>query len=308
MAVYTKLNKEDVEKFLARYNVGALVKFSPIEEGIQNTNYFVQTSQAKFILTIYEGYVNADDLPFFIALTDHLRQHGINCPHTLKDKNGTQIQDLKGKKASLISFLEGQGVKKIEDYHLSELGKTIAHMHLAVGNFTHQRKNDFSISRWTKILEQIGDRADEISQGLTKLIADEIYFLAANWPFALPGGVIHADVFPDNVFFIDKQISGLIDFYFACTDAFAYDIAIIFNAWNIHNNENRQNIFLKSYEAIRPLTAEEKNAMPVLMRGAALRFLMTRLYDWFNTPNDAHVKRKDPVEYLEKLKTAQFKS
>ena len=302
MAVYTKLNHKEVEEFLSRYDVGIVESFSGIEEGIANTNYQVKTNKGRFILTIYEDYTDTNDLPFFIALTDHLRARGINCPVTLKDMHGEQIQDFKGKKACLISFLEGQGATKIEDYHLSELGGKVARMHLAVGDLPLNRKNDFSISKWTKLLSQIGTRADEISPGLTKIISDEIYFLAANWPFGLPGGIVHTDIFPDNVFFIDKKISGVIDFYFACTDYFAYDIAIIFNAWDIYNNPQRQKIFLDSYEKIRPLSAEEKSALPVLMRGAALRFLMTRTYDWFNTPPDAQVKKKDPLEYVEKLK------
>lgn len=175
-------------------------------------------------------------------------------------------------------------------------------MHLAVADLKLTRKNDFSINRWTQLLAQIGERANEIAPGLTQTIADEIYYLADKWPFPLPSGIIHADIFPDNVFFKDEKISGVIDFYFACTDYFAYDIAIIFNAWNVHNDERRQQIFFDAYEKLRPLTAEEKAAMPVLLRGAALRFLMTRTYDWFNTPAGAQVKKKDPLEYVEKLR------
>ncbi len=303
MAVYTKLNRKDVEEFVARYDIGDLKNFSGIEEGIQNTNYLIEASKGKFIQTIYETYVDTKDLPFFIALTDHLRNKGINCPVTLKDKSGVQIQNLNGKKACLISFLNGKGVTKIEDYHLSELGSQVARMHLAVGDLHLSRKNDFGLSKWTKLLEQIGPCADEISPGLTQTIADEIYFLAANWPFGLPGGIVHTDIFPDNVFFEGEKITGIIDFYFACTDYFAYDIAIVFNAWNIHNNPAQQNIFLNSYEAIRPLEPEEKSALPILLRGAALRFLLTRTYDWFNTPAGAQVKRKNPMEYVEKLKS-----
>lgn len=305
MAVYTKLTQKEVEDFISRYDVGDLESFSGIEEGIANTNYLIKTSKDRFILTIYESYTDTNELPFFISLTDHLRDRSINCPVTLKDKAGNQVQEISAKKACLISFLEGKGVTKIEDYHLSELGGKVARMHIAVKDFHQTRKNDFGLSKWTKQLSQIGEKANEIEPGLTKLIADEIYFLAANWPFGLPGGVIHGDIFPDNVFFNGEKISGIIDFYFASNDYFAYDIAIVFNAWSIHNDPKRQKLFLDAYEKIRPLTAEEKAAMPILMRGAAIRFLMSRTYDWFNTPKDAQVKKKDPLEYVEKLKSAQ---
>lgn len=301
MAVYTQLKKQDVEEFLARYDHGALVGFSPIEEGIENTNYMVETTNSKFILTIYEKRVDTSELPFFLSLTDHLRNKGINCPVTLPSRDGAQIQDFMGKKACLISFLIGKGVTKIEDYHMAELGGKVARMHLAVQDFRQNRKNDFGLAKWSKLLEATAPRADELQKGLAKFIADEIYFLAANWPFNLPAGVIHADIFPDNVFFIGEKISGVIDFYFACSDYFAYDVAICFNAWGIETDTRRQKLFLEGYEAVRPLKAEEKAAMPVLLRGAATRFLLTRLYDWFNTPEGAVVKKKDPLEYLKKL-------
>jgi homoserine kinase type II len=280
-----------------------LVEFAGIEQGIENTNYYLKTTKAKFILTIFEKRVANEDLPFFIALTNHLRSKSINCPVNIKDKSGNDLRDIEGKKAALISFLEGKGVDKIEDLHIARLGEKAARMHNAVGDFHHTRKNDMGMSKWVKLFESIAERADEIQTGLSKRIADEIYFLAANWPFGLPSGIIHADIFPDNVFFKEGEISGVIDFYFACTDYFAYDIAIIFCAWGIETDAKRQKLFFDEYEKVRKLSPQEREAMPVLLRGAALRFLLTRAYDWFNTPANAVVKKKDPMEYVKKLES-----
>lgn len=301
MAVYTKLTEAEIKSFISNYDVGELVEFAGIEQGIENTNYLIRTTQSKFILTIFEKRVANEDLPFFIELTNHLRSKSIICPVNIKDKNGNDLRDINGKKAALISFLEGKGVDKIEDFHIAGLGDKTARMHNAVIDFKLSRKNDMGMSKWVKLFESVAPRADEIQTGLSKRIADEIYFLAANWPFGLPAGIIHADIFPDNVFFNNGKISGVIDFYFACTDYFAYDIAIIFNAWGIETDAARQKLFLTEYEKIRKLSAEEKNALPILLRGAALRFLLTRAYDWFNTPENAVVKKKDPMEYVRKL-------
>ena len=302
MAVYTKLSEQEIRNFLNRYDFGDLISYAGIEEGIENTNYLITTTQNKFILTIFEQRVNVSELPFFIAYTDHLRKNGINCPVTLPDKNGVQLQEINGKKAALISFLQGSGVKKIESFHLAELGAYTAKMHLAASNFKQTKKNDFALSKWTQLFSAIGVRANEVQKGLAKFIADEIYFLAANWPFDLPSGVVHADLFPDNVFFLDEKVSGVIDFYFSANDYFAYDVAICLNAWGAESDEAGKKLFLDAYEKIRPLSQAEKDAMPVLLRGAAVRFLMTRLYDWFYTPEGSLVKKKDPMEYVVKLK------
>jgi len=230
-----------------------------------------------------------------------LRANGINCPVNIPDKNGKQLNDILGKKASVISFLEGQDVEQVEDFHLEKLGAQLAKMHIAVADFKEVRQNKFALSKWVSLLEQVGMRADELSPGLTDRIATEIEFLAANWPFGLPIGVVHTDLFPDNVFFKNGEVSGVIDFYFSCTDSFAYDIAICLNAWGAAGNAKRTKLFLSSYQSIRKLSEPELSALPVLQRGAAIRFLMTRLYDWFNTPKTALVKKKDPLEYLKKL-------
>ena len=301
MAVYTKLSESEIANIVSNYNIGRLISFKGIEQGIENSNYLIVTEQAKFILTIFEQRVKVDEIPFFIALTSHLKRAGINCPDTVVDKQGHKIQDIRGKKAVLISFLEGQGVEKIEDIHIQKLGEKVAKMHVAVGDFILTRANDMALTKWVKLFESVAPMVDEIKPGLQKFIGDKIYELAAKWPFGLPSGIIHADIFPDNVFFEENEISGVIDFYFACSDQFAYDIAIIFNAWGIETDTRRQKIFLDSYNNVRQLSAEEMAALPTLLQGAALRFLMTRLYDWFNTPKDAVVKKKDPMEYVRKL-------
>ena len=301
MAVYTKLTNDQIQTFIANYAIGELESATPIQKGIENSNYLIICNGTKYILTIFENRVENADLPFFIRLTDHLRAKGINCPVNIPDKNGNQLNEILGKKASVISFLEGQDVEVVEDFHLEKLGAQLAKMHIAVADFKEVRQNKFALSKWVSLLEHVGGRADELSPNLTPRIAAEIEFLAANWPFGLPIGVVHTDLFPDNVFFSNGEVSGVIDFYFSCTDSFAYDIAICLNAWGAVGNSKRTKLFLDSYESIRKLSAEELAALPVLQRGAAIRFLMTRLYDWFNTPETALVKKKDPLEYLQKL-------
>ncbi len=301
MAVYTKLTHEEIAQFIANYGIGALESFVPIEKGIENSNYLITAGGGRYIFTIFENRVENADLPFFIRLTDHLQSKGIRCPATLPDRSGNQLNEVKGKKAAIISFLEGSDVERIEDFHFTGLGDIVARMHLAVTDFRESRKNAFALSKWVDLLSKVAERADELKAGLTSHIAREIEFLAANWPFGLPAGVVHTDLFPDNVFFKDGKVSGVIDFYFSSTDYFAYDIAICLNAWGAETDAKRQKLFFDAYEKVRPVTAEEKAAMPVLMRGAAIRFLMTRLYDWFNTPANALVKKKDPMEYYKKL-------
>lgn len=301
MAVYTKLDEAEIKAFIANYSIGELQDVQPIQKGIENSNYLIVCDGIKYILTIFENRVENADLPFFIRLTDHLRAKGINCPVTIADKNGNQLNEIKSKKASIISFLEGTDVEEIEDFHLVKLAEKLAKMHLAVADFKEVRKNQFALSKWVELLSKVGERANEIKAGLAQYIANEIEFLAANWPFGLPTGVVHTDLFPDNVFFKDREVSGVIDFYFSCSDSFAYDIAICLNAWGAVGNKTRTEMFLNSYQSVRKLSAEELNALPVLQRGAAIRFLMTRLYDWFNTPENALVKKKDPLEYLHKL-------
>lgn len=308
MAVYTKLTDPEISQFISRYDIGGLESARGIEKGIENSNYLITAAGRRYILTVFENRVENADLPFFIRLTGHLQSKGINCPVTLADREGVQLNEIKGKKAAVISFLEGTDVEKVEDFHIEGLGKLNARMHLAVADFKESRKNSFALSKWVKLLEETAPRADELKPGLAQYIAREIEFLAANWPFGLPVGVVHTDLFPDNVFFKDGQVSGVIDFYFSCTDSFAYDAAICINAWGIESDARRQKLFMDAYQSVRKFTPEELAAMPVLLRGAAMRFLMTRLYDWFNTPANALVKKKDPMEYLKKLEFLSSKA
>lgn len=301
MAVYTKLDDSEIAELISNYEVGNFASANGIEEGIENSNYLVKTNEESLILTIFEERVENFELPFFISLTDHLISKNINCPKTLTDKSGNRLQDINGKKAALISFLPGRPAAKPTTEHIKEVGFLSAKLHSAVEDFDETRKNPLALGAWTKLFEKCGDRIDEIKPGLTKSLANELYYLANNWPFDLPSGIIHADLFPDNLFFQNNKVSGVIDFYFACTDYFAYDIAICINAWGIEEDQEKINALLESYQSIRPLSEEEKQAMPVLLRGAALRFLLTRIYDWFNTPENALVTKKDPQEYLKKL-------
>ena len=301
MAVYTKLEKSEIQALISHYDIGELVEFAEIAEGIENSNYLLTTDKGKYILTIFENRVENFELPFFFELTSHLRERGVACPLGIADNDGGILQDVVGKKAALIEFLEGRPMGNPDIAHIKELGTAVAKMHLAVDGFNHNRKNPLGLRGWKSLFEKIGERADEIQPGLTQKIADELYHLADAWPFGLPGGIIHADIFPDNVFFTDGNLSGIIDFYFACNDYFAYDIAICVNAWGMEKDEALLKAFMGAYQQQRPLSDDELAAMPSLLRGAAMRFLLTRIYDWFNTPDDANVTRKNPAEYLKKL-------
>lgn len=305
MAVYTTLTDSEIIALINLYDIGEFVSAQPIESGIENTNYLLTTaynqSDSKYILTIFENRVENVELPFFVNLTDHLKDKGLNCPVMLTASDGSRLQDIKQKKAAIISFLEGAEAKEISKEHISQLGKTVAKMHLAVSDFKEYRKNPLSLRAWVSLFEKIGEKADEIQPELTKLIADELYYLADAWPFNLPGGIIHADLFPDNVFFKGEQLSGVIDFYFSCTDFYAYDLAICINAWGIEENNALIKEFFDAYQSIRKLEQSEIDNMQTLLRGAAMRFLLTRIYDWFNTPANALVSKKNPQEYLKKL-------
>ena len=317
MAVYTRLSNDEIAAFLARYNVGELVSATGIAEGIENTNYLLQTQEGKFsrryILTIYEQRVDASELPFFLDLTEYLAVRDIPCPRPLHANDGKIIQPLAGKSAALISFLEGKGNPHITPAHTAQLGTLTAQMQLGAKQFPQSRKNNWSLGGWQKLFDKFEARADEIAEGLAEQIAVELEFLRANWPCDLPAGIVHTDLFPDNVFFDEKSreptISGVIDFYFACHDFWAYDLLIAMNAWCFDEKFTfvpaRAKALFDAYQQHRELTEEELAALPVLARGAAMRFLVTRCYDWLNTPKDALVTPKDPLEYLAKLRFHQ---
>ncbi|MFT3732307.1 MAG: homoserine kinase [Hyphomicrobium sp.] len=305
MAVYTEVSDDELARFLAGYELGRLLSYKGIAEGVENTNYLVHTSDGTFILTLYEKRVDVDDLPFFLGLMEHLSARGVNCPLPVRDRNGNVLNELAGRRAALITFLEGVWPKRPKVEQCFELGKALARMHIAGEGFRLRRANALGISGWRPLFDKFSARAEEICAGLDGMISEELRFLELAWPLNLPQGIIHADLFPDNVFFVDDRLSGIIDFYFACNDALAYDVAVCINAWCFDGasafEPAKGAALLKGYDSVRPLSERERDAMPILARGAAMRFLLTRSYDWLNTPKDALVARKDPADYIRRL-------
>jgi homoserine kinase type II len=310
MAVYTEISDEELTAFVADYAIGEVVGCKGIAEGVENSNYLLQTTQGPFILTLYERRVNPADLPFFVGLMEHLSRSGVKCPVPVKDRGGRALKTLCGRPAAIVSFLQGMWPRRIAPWHCGGLGRALAEMHLAGMSFDLRRDNALSVAGWRELYARVGDAAERVEPGLHDDLGRELDALARSWPklmptAELPAGVIHADLFPDNVFFLDQSCSGLIDFYFACNDFLAYDIAICLNAWCFEPagefNVTKAHRLLASYQAVRPLETAEREALPLLARGAAVRFLLTRLYDWVNTPAGALVKPKDPREYLHKL-------
>ena len=309
MAVYTEVGDDELARFIARYSIGDLLSYKGIAEGVENTNYLVHTSTGTYILTLYEKRVDPKDLPFFLGLMEHLQAEGVTCPLPVRDREGTILNDLAGRHAALVTFLEGVWPRRPKAGHCAELGRALANMHLGGQNFAIKRANALGLSGWRPLFNKFSSRAEEILPGMTKLIESELSYLDANWPRQLPAGVIHADLFPDNVFFVGDKLSGLIDFYFACNDALAYDIAVSLNAWcfepDFAFNVTKGRAMLKGYNEVRALSEPEKAAIPTLARGAAMRFLLTRSYDWLNTPKNALVARKDPFDYVRRLRFHQ---
>jgi homoserine kinase type II len=309
MAVYTDVSDEELEAFIASYDIGALTSFKGIAEGVENSNYLVHTEAGPYILTLYEKRVRPEDLPYFLALMEHLAARGISCPLPVRDREGVTLRELAGRPAALISFLEGLWVRRPGIEHCAGLGQALAQFHLAGGDFAMQRENDLSLPGWQALYDDIGASADTVIPGLKDVIAQELAHLKDHWTADLPTGVIHADLFPDNVFFLDDNVSGLIDFYFACNDMLAYDIAVCLNAWCFEPDGSfditKARAMLQAYESVRSLTEAELASLPLLARGAALRFLLTRTYDWLNTDANALVKTKDPNEYLCKIRFHQ---
>ena len=306
MAVYTDITEDDLRNFLIQYDVGSLTSYKGIAEGVENSNFLLHTTKDPLILTLYEKRVEKSDLPFFLGLMQHLAAKGLSCPLPLPRKDGELLGELSGRPAALISFLEGMWLRKPEAKHCREVGKALAAMHLAGEGFEIKRPNALSVDGWKVLWDKSEDRADEVEKGLKQEIRPEIDYLAAHWPKDLPAGVIHADLFQDNVFFLGDELSGLIDFYFACNDLLAYDVSICLNAWCFEKdgayNITKGTAMLAGYQSVRPLSEAETAALPVLSRGSALRFFLTRLYDWLTTPEGAMVTKKDPLEYLRKLR------
>ena len=306
MAVYTEVTDEALEAFLRDYAIGTVVAFRGIAEGVENSNYSLKTTDGDFILTLYEKRVDPADLPWFLGLMEHLTGHGIVCPRPVRGRDGEALRALAGRHAAITTFLPGVWPRRVRVEHCGPVGQALARLHRAGAGYAPRRPNALGSHGWRPLLDHSRDRADEVRPGLAAELDAALTDILSAWPCDLPEGHIHADLFPDNVFFLDDRLSGLIDFYFAATDFLAYDVAVCLNAWcfeaDFSFNITKGRALLNAYESVRPLSVGEKAALPVLCRGAALRFLLTRLYDWLNTPAGALVTRKDPMEYVRRLR------
>jgi len=306
MAVYTDVGDEELAGFIADYDLGDVVSCKGIAEGVENSNYLLRTERGTFILTLYEKRVDPADLPFFIALMEHLASHGIACPTPVKARDGVALRRLCGRPAAIVTFLDGLWPRRILPAHCAGVGGALARLHRAGEGFAMRRANNLSVAGWRPLYEACRLRAHEVKPGLAEELGRELDELERRWPADLPTGTIHADLFPDNVFFRGTTVSGLIDFYFACTDFLAYDVAVCLNAWCFEAdgdfNVTTARLLLSNYRAERALEPAEIAILPLLARGSALRFLLTRLYDLLNHPVGALVRPKDPLEYLRKLR------
>jgi len=308
MAIYTKFNQKKIQEILSKYDLGKLDSFKGIEEGIENTNYYLSVNNKKYILTVYEKRVNSEDLPFFSNLMSSLNKAGFKCPTPLINKQNQTITDYEGKKLMIVSFLEGKAKQNLSPQNCKSIGFEVARMHQITKKFKIKRRNNLSVKSWRGLFVSVKDKCSKIHKDLPQLIEENLKDVENNWPKNLPSGIIHADLFHDNIFFIQDKFSGVIDFYFSCDDFFAFEIAICFNALcfdgikqNLSFNVTKAKNFIDGYSSIRKLTNEEKNSIKVLSQGAALRILLTRVFDALNTVEGAIVKIKDPIEYLKRL-------
>ena len=309
LAVYTEVSDDDLACFLADYAIGRLLSMKGIAEGVENSNFLLRTDTGTFILTLYEKRVDAADLPFFVDLMEHLSASGLRCPQPVKKRDGSVLGHLAGRPAAMVTFLEGLSVRRPSPTHCAATGSALADLHALGADFPHARPNGLTLQAWRPLFHLARSRAETVAPGLTGFLDDELDHLEEHWPHGLPTGVVHADLFPDNVLFLGETVSGLIDFYFACTDAYAYDLAICLNAW-CFEPDGAYNItkgagMIAAYRAHRDLSPEEIAAFPILARGAALRFALTRLVDWLNVPPGALVQPKNPAEYVQKLRFHQ---
>ena len=306
MAVYTEVTDEALAEFLTDYGIGTMVAFRGIAEGVENSNFSLRTTAGDFILTLYEKRVDPHDLPWFLGLMEHLAQRGLVCPQPVHGRDGVALRHMSGKHAAITTFLPGVWPRRVRQIHCGPVGTALAKLHLAGADYKPNRKNALGPQSWMPLLDRCRARADEVQSGLALELDRTLDGILSAWPLGLPLGHIHADMFPDNVFFLDDKLSGVIDFYFAATDLLAYDVAVCLNAWcfepDFSFNVTKSRAILAGYQAVRPLSAAEQAALPVLCQGAAIRFLLTRLYDWLNTPAGALVTRKDPLEYLRRLR------
>jgi homoserine kinase type II len=306
MAVYTEVSFDDLKSLLEDYAIGAPTRFKGIAEGVENSNFFLQTDRGAYILTLYEKRVHAEDLPFFLGLMEHLSRRGVTCPIPIRRRDGSQSMTLNGRPGALLTFLDGLSLRRPEPAHCSAAGAALAQLHEAGKDFPLTRPNALGPAGWPPLAAATEGGAEAIQPGLGETIGQALHGIAQNWPGDLPGGIIHADMFPDKVLFINGNVSGLIDFYFACNEAYAYDLAIMLNAWCFEVdgafNITKSRALLNGYGRIRALSRAELDALPVLARGAALRFLLTRLYDWLNPDPSAFVRPKDPRTFARRLR------
>ena len=309
MAIYTKISENDVVSIEKKFNLGKIISCKGIKKGIENTNYLVRTKNNKYILTIFEKRVKKRDVPFFMSLMDKLNNHNINCPKPQKSKAGNYSINIKNKPASIVSFVEGKDKNKLKIKDCYEIGKNVAKLHITSKKIKLHRKNSMSLKKWPKILNKIDNRSRIINSNLNYLMKEALLEVKNKWPKNLPSGIIHGDLFIDNIFFNKNKFHGYIDFYFACNDFLMYEIAICINALCfdkkngkfIFNKKKSKNL-IKGYSKIRKLSQREKKSLNILCKGAALRYLLTRTYDYLNTPKSAIIKIKDPKEYIQKLK------
>ena len=308
MAVYTKISEDELKKFFLKYSLGKLLEHKEIKEGIENTNYFIRTESGKFILTLYEKRVDEKDLPFFIGLMKNLFDQNFPSPEPIINKNGNYISEILGKKAAVVSFVDGNAKKNLSPENCYNVGINTAKMHLITNNLNAKRENKLSINSWRKIYNKVKKDCSKIHSTLPSTIEKNLDIIEKNWPSNIPAGIIHADLFPDNIFFKKNKLSGIIDYYFSCNDFYAFEIAICLNALcfegrneNLSFNVTKAKKFIDGYSSIRKLNDLEKKSLKVLCQGAAMRFLLTRVFDYLNLTEGAIVKIKDPVEYLKRL-------
>ena len=308
MAVYTKISEDQLKKFFLKYNLGKLIEHKEIKEGIENTNYFIRTESGKFILTLYEKRVDEKDLPFFIGLMKNLFDQNFPSPEPIINKNGNYISEILGKKAAVVTFIDGNAKKNLSPENCYNVGINTAKMHLITNNLNAKRENKLSINSWRKIYNKVKKDCSKIHSSLPSTIEKNLDIIEKNWPKNIPSGIIHADLFPDNIFFKENKLSGIIDFYFSCNDFYAFEIAVCLNALcfegkneNLSFNVTKAKKFIDGYSNIRKLSEAEKDSLKILCQGAAIRFLLTRVFDYLNLIEGAIVKIKDPVEYLKRL-------
>lgn len=310
MAVYTRITEQELESRLADFNIGTLQRTEGITDGIENSNYHLHTSQGRYILTLFEKRVNREELPFYLAYMRHLQDSGIVCPAAEKTRSGAELFTLAGKPAIITTFLEGAWPHDITPVHCAAVGGVLARMHLAAKAFAPKRRNSMALPAWRSLIHACAREADTLERGLFDTLETALDDTERKWPRTLPQGAVHADLFPDNVFFKDGALSGVIDFYFACTEIFAYDLMLTLNPWCFDKSgvldTEKSAALLNAYHAVRPLSGAEISALPLLGRAAALRIIATRLYDWFNPAKDAVVTAKDPMEHVRILRFHQL--